>query len=73
MDKNLELPQLNQLDVSTLEKMIENSKKFCTSCMLTKPEVGGELVIGVRKRWRCAQCKARVATQLDVNKRNKHD
>jgi len=60
--KNLESP-LSSLDADTLNEIIDNSKKFCSSCMFLKPEIGGEIVVSNNKvgtkRWRCAQCKAR--------------
>lgn len=59
-EKNLELQQLN-LNVSTLDAVPDKRKKFCSSCMFMKPEVGGEMVVTTRTRWRCAQCKARAA------------
>jgi hypothetical protein len=58
----LESQQLN-LNVDTLRDLpISNNKKFCSSCMFMKPEVGGETVVTARTRWRCAQCKARAST-----------
>jgi hypothetical protein len=56
----LESQQLN-LSVSTLDAIPDNNKKFCSSCMFMKPEVGGETVVTARTRWRCAQCKARAS------------
>jgi hypothetical protein len=64
--KNLEL-RLSNLDADTLKEIVDSSKKFCSSCMFLKPEIGGELVISRNKvgtkRWRCAQCKARASVQ----------
>lgn len=64
--KNLEL-QLSNLDADTLKEIVDNSKKFCSSCMFLKPELGGEMVVSKNKagtkRWRCAQCKARASVQ----------
>jgi hypothetical protein len=56
----LESQQLN-LSVSTLDAIPDNNKKFCSSCMFMKPELGGETVVTARTRWRCAQCKARAS------------
>jgi hypothetical protein len=64
--KNLE-SQLSNLDADTLSEIISSSKKFCSSCMFLKPELGGEIVVSKNKagtkRWRCAQCKARSSVQ----------
>jgi hypothetical protein len=59
MTKNLELPQLNPNE--TLKELPKKDKKFCSSCSLMKPDIGGEMVVTTRKRWRCAQCKARTS------------
>jgi hypothetical protein len=56
----LESQQLNP-NVSTLDAIPDKNKKFCSSCMFMKPEVGGETVVTARTRWRCAQCKARAS------------
>jgi len=58
----LESQQLN-LNVSTLDAIPVNNKKFCSSCMFIKPEIGGEIVVTARTRWRCAQCKARASVR----------
>jgi hypothetical protein len=59
----LESQQLN-LNVDTLRDLpTSNGKKFCSSCMFMKPEVGGEIVVTARTRWRCAQCKARASVR----------
>jgi hypothetical protein len=57
----LELQQL-ELNANTLRDLqTSNGKKFCSSCMFMKPEIGGEIVVTARTRWRCAQCKARAS------------
>lgn len=61
-EKNLESQQLN-LNVSTLDAIPDKGKKFCSSCMFMKPELGGEIVVTARTRWRCAQCKARASVR----------
>jgi hypothetical protein len=59
----LESQQLN-LNVDTLrDTQTSDGKKFCSSCMFMKPEVGGEIVVTARTRWRCAQCKARASVR----------
>jgi hypothetical protein len=57
----LESQQLNLN--GTLSELPPNDKKFCSSCMFMKPEVGGEIVVTARTRWRCAQCKARASVR----------
>ena len=69
--KNLESQPLN-LDVDTLKDLpISNGKKFCTNCALMKPEVGGEIVVTTRSRWRCATCKARASIRKYESKKEK--
>ena len=72
-EKNLELQQLSLNDAIT-EKVLSGGKRFCSSCMFNKPEVGGEVVVSnnkVRtKRWRCAQCVAKVSTRRYASKGN---
>jgi len=68
----LESQQLN-LNVDTLKDLpISNGKKFCTNCALMKPEVGGEIVVTTRSRWRCATCKARASVRKYESKKEKH-
>lgn len=69
--KNLESQPLN-LDVDTLKDLpISSGKKFCTNCALMKPEVGGEIVVTTRSRWRCATCKARASIRKYESKKRK--
>jgi transposase-like protein len=68
----LESQQLN-LNVDILKDLpISNGKKFCTNCALMKPEVGGEIVVTTRSRWRCATCKARASVRKYESKKEKH-
>ena len=62
MKKSLDLQQLN-LNANTLDVIPAKGKKFCSSCMFMKPEIGGEIVVTARTRWRCAQCKARASVR----------
>ena len=72
MTKNEELQRLNQVDANTLENMINDSKKFCTSCAVMKPKIGGEIVVTTRSLWRCATCKARASIRKYESKKEKH-
>jgi hypothetical protein len=36
-----------------------------------KPEVGGEIVVTTRSRWRCATCKARASIRKYESKKEK--
>ena len=67
----MESQQLN-LNVSTLEAVPDNGKKFCTNCALMKPEIGGEIVVTTRSRWRCATCKARASVRKYESKKEKY-
>jgi hypothetical protein len=37
--------------------LLEDSKKFCTSCQSMKPTVGGEMVGEKIRRWLCLSCQ----------------
>ena len=65
--KNLELQQ-SELN-ATLKELPPNGKKFCTNCALMKPEIGGEIVVTTRSRWRCATCKARASARRYSSKK----
>ena len=68
----MESQQLN-LNVDTLKDLpISNGKKFCTNCALMKPEIGGEIVVTTRSRWRCATCKARASVRKYESKKEKY-
>jgi hypothetical protein len=67
----LESQQLN-LNVNTLDAIPVSGKKFCTNCALMKPEVGGEIVVTTRSRWRCATCKARASVRKYESKKEKY-
>ena len=68
----MESQQLN-LNVDTLKDLpTSNGKKFCTNCALMKPEIGGEIVVTTRSRWRCATCKARASVRKYESKKEKH-
>ena len=70
----MELQQLN-LDDVIAEKVVNGGKKYCSSCTLYKPEVGGQTVISGKgkpvKRWRCATCTARQSESMFASKRKK--
>lgn len=67
----MESPQLN-LNVDTLKDLpISNGKKFCTSCAVMKPEIGGEIIVTTRTRWRCATCKAKASVRKYESKKEK--
>jgi hypothetical protein len=67
----LESQQLNP-NVNTLDAIPDKGKKFCTNCALMKPEIGGEIVVTTRSRWRCATCKARASVRKYESKKEKH-
>lgn len=70
----MELRQLN-LDDAITEKILDGGKKYCSSCTSYKSEIGGEFVLTGKgkkiKRWKCANCVARISQTKYASKRNK--
>jgi transposase-like protein len=69
----LELQQLN-LESDISEKVLSGGKKYCSSCTSYQPDIGGEmLVVGSRhrpiRRWKCAQCLAKISKAKYSSKR----
>lgn len=49
--------------------LLEDSKKFCTSCQAMKPAVGGGMVGEKIRRWLCLSCQQKKSSRKYESKK----
>ena len=49
--------------------LLEDSKKFCTSCQAMKSTVGGEMVGEKIRRWLCLSCQNKKSSRRYESKK----